>query len=907
MATKCPKCHTENPETSLFCSDCGTKLDAAGEFSLFQTETLETSLKELRMGATFADRYQIIEELGKGGMGKVYKVLDTHINEKVALKLLKPEIGADRKTIERFSNELKFARRIRHKNVCGMYDLGKAEGTNFITMEYVQGEDLKSMIRMAAGLSIGAVLSIGKQICDGLVEAHALGVVHRDLKPQNIMIDKGGNAKIMDFGIARLIREKGITGPSVLIGTPEYMSPEQAEAKEVDYRSDIYSLGIILYEMATGRVPFEGDTPLSIAMKHKGEIPKNPKQFNPNIPDDLSGVILKCMEKDRAKRYQTAPEVHSELEKIEKGIPTTERVVPERRTLTSREITVKFNLKKLLMPTGIVLLGVCAALVFFFRSRGPHYNPKRIIVPVFENQTGDKSLDTIGRIAADWITQGLSRTGLVEVVSLPPSVAAPGTPQAADQVRSIARDEGAGTLIAGSYFLKGQSLSFHSQISIPKNGHLIKALEPVEGSINEPTIAIDVLRQKIMGVLAFVNEPGMRATFEMFGQPPTYEAYKELIEGQQSFFQYDFQKAIQHYSRAAEIDPSQKASSLSWIATAYLNIGDFGKADEFAKEAEKFQDKLSPFEKSGLEWLNAQLQGDLGTQLRIARQLAKYFGGSRNNQWAQECIESNRPREAIRAFKKQNPENLWAKMTYEWWDDNITRAYHMLGKHQDELKQARGFRKKYPDDIRVLAHEARALAAMGNIEEINKLVDQSLALKQDPTYSSGTVILDTGRELKTHGFRIESMQLLERGIRWLNERPRGEAETTRHRFDLAQSLYYGERWEEANELFEELVKEVPANIDYLGYLGLTAARSGTRDGALKISDQIAELNVPFPQGWHTCYRACIAAVQGEKESAIGLLREAIGQGVDYWWLYWEPDFESLRDYPPFKELIKPKG
>ena len=219
------------------------------------------------------------------------------------------------------------------------------------------------MIRMSTGLTMGTLLSVGKQICDGLAEAHSLGVVHRDLKPQNIMIDKGGNAKIMDFGIARSLREKGITGTSVMIGTPEYMSPEQAEAKEVDHRSDIYSLGIILYEMAIGRVPFEGETALSIAMKHKGETPKNPKQFNPHVPDDLSGVILKCLEKDKAKRYQSAADVRAELDRIEKGIPTTERVVPERKTLTSREITVKLTPKKLLLPAAAVVVIIAAALL----------------------------------------------------------------------------------------------------------------------------------------------------------------------------------------------------------------------------------------------------------------------------------------------------------------------------------------------------------------------------------------------------------------------------------------------------------------------------------------------------------------------------------------------------------------
>jgi len=592
------------------------------------------------------------------------------------------------------------------------------------------------------------------------------------------------------------------------------------------------------------------------------------------------------------------------------AIIPTERAAPERRIMTSREITARFNLKKLFMPAGIVLFAVCAAFVFIFESRSPRHNPKRVIVPPFKNQTGDNSLDPIGRIAADWITQGLPGTGLVEVISLPPSLAAPGTPQAADQVRSVAKDEGAGTLITGSYFLKGQSLSIHSQISNLKNGNLIKALDPVEGSITEPTIAIDSLRQKIMGVLASIVEPVMPASLDMFGQPPTYEAYKEIMEGQRSFYLSDFQKAIQHYSRAAEIDPSQKALILTRMAITYLNIGDYGKTYKFAKEAEKIQDMLSPFQKSYLEWANAELDGDPNAQLRIARQNADTRGGSFYNQWAWECIFSNRPREAINAFKKHNPESLWAKMTYEWWDDIITRAYHMLGKHKKELKQARRYRRQYPDDIRVLAHEARALAAMGKMDEINKLADESFTLKQEPGYKSENVILDTGRELRTHGFRNESMQLLERGIRWLNERPKGEATTASHRFELAESLYYVERWQEAKDLFESLVKEDPADIDYLGYFGLVAARSGNRDEVLKISAQLAEFNVPFPKSWPgppTYYRACIAAIEGEKENAIRLLREAIGQGFEYWWLYWDPDLESLRDYPPFKELIKPKG
>ncbi|MDH4272790.1 MAG: serine/threonine protein kinase, partial [Candidatus Aminicenantes bacterium] len=182
---KCPKCRFENPETSLFCAGCGAKLEAARELSLFKTETLQTFLKELTTGSTFAGRYQIIEELGKGGMGKVYRVLDKKLNEEVALKLIKPEIASDKKTLERFSNELKIARKIVNKNVGRMYHLSEEQGTYYITMEYVPGEDLKSSIRRFGALPIGKTVFLAEQICEGLAEAHRLGVVHRDLKPGN--------------------------------------------------------------------------------------------------------------------------------------------------------------------------------------------------------------------------------------------------------------------------------------------------------------------------------------------------------------------------------------------------------------------------------------------------------------------------------------------------------------------------------------------------------------------------------------------------------------------------------------------------------------------------------------------------------------------------------------------------
>ncbi len=322
MPITCPACHYDNPDNTNFCGRCAAPLRDTPPRPEAPTETLlEPRQTSLKTGSLVAGRYEIIECLGRGGMGKVYKAHDLDIDEDVALKVIRRDIADNPQIIQRFQNELKLARQISHRNVCRMFDLGKDGSTQFITMEYVSGEDLRTTINRMGPMTVRKALDIGKQICQGLSEAHGLGVIHRDLKPSNIIVDRQGNVRIMDFGIAVSPKTKGLTDPGGAPGTAEYLAPELLKGKTPGPASDIYSLGVILYEILTGKLPYQGDSTYAVAVNHLTGTPKDPTGLNPHVPPALSRLILKCLAKDPAKRFREAGEVCAELGRIEEAVP----------------------------------------------------------------------------------------------------------------------------------------------------------------------------------------------------------------------------------------------------------------------------------------------------------------------------------------------------------------------------------------------------------------------------------------------------------------------------------------------------------------------------------------------------------------------------------------------------------
>ncbi len=636
---KCPKCKTDNSEKSKYCANCGEQLIPTGEVNPSPTRTLFTVFKDLTIGSTFAGRYQVIEELGLGGMGRVYKVLDKTVDEKVALKLLNPDIAVQEQTIERFRNELKLARKISHRHVCRMYDLSEAEGMPFITMEYISGEDLKSLIKRAGQISVGKAINLIQQILEGLVEAHRLGVIHRDLKPQNIMVDMEGNAKITDFGIARSIQTKGLTGPGVIIGTPEYMSPEQVEGKPVDQRSDLYSLGIILYELVTGKLPFEGDTPLSVAVKHKTEEPRAPQEINALIPKDLNRVILKCMAKDKKERYQNAKELLSDLKKIEEGVPTTQKFIPEKKIRTSRQLTLRLEPKKIIMPVLIVLAS--AMLIFAFLKIIPKRklvsevdDKPSLAVMYFENNTGDQNLDHWRKALSDLLISDLSQSRYLRVLSgeklyniLEKMSLIEANSYSSDDLKEVAQRGEVGNILVGQYAMAGGTFRISVMLQNAQTGETFGSI-PVQGEGEESIFAmVDELTTKIKSNFQLTSEEIAGDIDEAADTLTTSspDAYRYYSEGIKFFNKGDYANSIAMMEMAVGLD-SEFAMAYRNLSVAYKNLGYGTEAKTRLQLAYDLSESVSEKERFLIQGLFfSQSEGTFSKAIAAYNQLLRLY------------------------------------------------------------------------------------------------------------------------------------------------------------------------------------------------------------------------------------------------------------------------------------------
>ena len=360
----CPSCKAENPPEASVCARCGAEL-------LQATQVVVTTVS-LAPGAVFHNRYEILSALGRGGMGMVYKARDRTLDEVVAIKVLRPDFSEDQKMAERFRSEIKLARRIRHKNVCAIHDYGEDRGLLYISMEYIDGVDLKHVLRDQGPLPPERAYDVAIQVAEGLQAVHEAGIIHRDLKSPNIMIDGTGLARLMDFGIAKRQGAEGtMTATGQIIGTPEYMSPEQAQGQKLDFRSDVYALGIVTWEAFTGHVPFHGDTPLSTILKHLNDPPPLEGPMAASLPSALCPVLRKALAKDPANRYASAADF---AEALRNARSPSRRQQPVSTAALQAPTIVRPPARRRpawLLPAAGLLVAVGAAALFFVLRPGP--------------------------------------------------------------------------------------------------------------------------------------------------------------------------------------------------------------------------------------------------------------------------------------------------------------------------------------------------------------------------------------------------------------------------------------------------------------------------------------------------------------------------------------------------------
>src|SRR5215472_15614103 len=306
----------------------------------FALKAAMNSAAILESGVLLAGRYEIVSMLGLGGMGAVYKAYDRDIERVIALKVIRPDLATHPEVLQRFKQELLLARKVSHKNVVRIFDVRESGGIKFITMEYIDGRDLRSLLGQHGKLPAAEALDIMHQVCLGLAAAHAEGVIHRDLKPGNIMRDQHGRVVVMDFGLARNIGGGGMTQTGAMLGTMEYMSPEQAKAEPLDERSDLFTVGLILYELITGKTPYQADSALASLLKRTKERAVSMSEIDASIPRALSAVVAKCLETEPKNRYQSINELVTAIEELQGKRPSSVYAQPSPVGVSSRTVVM---------------------------------------------------------------------------------------------------------------------------------------------------------------------------------------------------------------------------------------------------------------------------------------------------------------------------------------------------------------------------------------------------------------------------------------------------------------------------------------------------------------------------------------------------------------------------------------
>ena len=758
-----------------------------------------SSAAVLQIGDLLGGRYEILQMLGEGGMGAVYKAADRELDRFVALKVIRPELASNPSILARFKQELLLAHQVTHRNVIRIYDLGEAERVKFITMEFIEGKDLRALLREKKKFSPEEAVDVIQQVCNALHAAHSVGVIHRDLKPQNIMQDSTGRILVMDFGLARTLAGDGMTQTGAIVGTMEYMSPEQALAKDLDQRSDIFALGLILYELLTGKTPFQAESALASLIKRTQERAVPVSDVDNQIPGALSGIVSKCLERDVTERYQSASDILTDLNtwKDKRAAGTIKfdaRVKPWGQTIPWPLIT------------GIVTALLLAISGYMLRDRlfrpSPVSTSTVVVHPIslailpFQNASGDQKLDWLGSSLADMISTDVGQSAHLRTVS-PSNLhqiftdlrISSGTALDPATIRRVADFSNADRVVWGQYARFGDQIRIDATLLDIKSGGTVPLKINVPSEKEIPG-AVDTLAESIRQKLALPENVLNELKASSF-QPSSksIDALRDYNQG------VDFQRdgrnleAQKQFEAATKEDPAF-ALAFAKLAQSYSSLGYDSEAEQSAKKAVALSQDLPAAEKYLISAINLQVIKSYPDAIKAYENLAKVLPGNSDVQNAlaslyQDSGDLAKARGYYQQLLAANPKNVAATIDLGRIEiksgnpqasfDPLNRAYslaaqvdnqeqkatslhlmavayRMLNKPQEVLRNEQEALKIWRDigQKRGLAFSlneiAKAQASLGNNKDASKNYEEALQIRREigDKHGLGDTLLDMG-------------------------------------------------------------------------------------------------------------------------------------------------------------------
>lgn len=931
----CPSCSALNAAGASRCSACGALLSTAvanpsplrgsgapsggtsAEADTLATATatpppsasdVPSSHAETSQAVDFGPRYEVQALLGEGGMGAVYRAYDRELDRTVALKLIRPGLTADATMTQRFRQELLLASKISHKNILRIHDLGEAKGTRFISMAYVEGEDLHKLLQREGRLPIDRAVSIAKQLCRALEAAHAEGVVHRDLKPQNILLDKAGQIYVSDFGLAKSLESTTqLTMSGQFLGTPRYMSPEQALADAVDHRSDLYSFGLILYEMVTGDIPFSAQSTLQTMYQRVHEKPRNPKLLNPELPDHLVQIIMRCLETNAAQRYQNAEEILKDLESGHTPVRSQGLHRPLAQILSRLSGRQRWCLG---LAGGAII--IAAALFAIPETRNViHGHHRASSAGAAVGQAEPKSIAVLPfRVLGDPNKLQYVAGGLNEAISTKLStlrevrLAAPSAVDKVDQnqpMQNIARSLGVNAILHGTVQGVGDRLRIVATLEDGSKGKQTwnKEFSGLQGDLL--TLEDQIYNALLSSLdLRPSNAELANTTVHPTENIEAYDLYlrgRNAMQGQQDI--KNVRTAIRLYEEALRKDPG--------FALAYAGIADANlqmyretkdnvwaeRATGAAQQALRINDGLSQVHFTlGSVYSATGKNAEAVAELRRAMEMEPNSDEGYRRLGAA-YLDIGRSKEAIQSYQKAVQLNPYYWQNYS----NLGLAYYSLGDYENSTVYLRKVIDLEPNNADGYVNLGAAFLQAGKFQEAIQPLEK--AAKLTPTGDSYTNL----------GIAYFYLKQYEKAITYYEKAVQMVPNSVIFVGNLAEAYRWAGRKQEAVSFYNKAISLAyrdlqvnPKNATSMGALALWYAKKGEPEQAKKFiqaARAIDRNNVDL-----IYFQAQILALGNDSMGALAALREAFQKGLRPAIAQAEPDLEPLQAQPGFKDLAK---